>query len=242
MTNANRQAAIGRIKALLAKTVTNGCTEQEAMAAATKAGELMDRYSLSMSDVEIKAEKCATGGFGDMFKPLHDVRYAASAIGRFCGCRTWFQGGRIEFFGLPQDIEVAKFLVDLVRNSIESAFKVFLKSDERPIDNRTDKKMCNKIVRRPFMVAMAQRVGVRLNEMSAAREATAMTSTGTSLVVVRNAVVNEQYKDLALKLRAKRSGAVRGHNAVFAAGRKAGDRVNLTTGIGGSRSNAPLLS
>ena len=37
-----------RIKALAEKTVTNGCTEAEAMAAADMVGKLLERYALSM--------------------------------------------------------------------------------------------------------------------------------------------------------------------------------------------------
>lgn len=44
-----------RILALLTKTVTNGCTEQEALAAAKRALELMDEYRLTKSNVVLWA-------------------------------------------------------------------------------------------------------------------------------------------------------------------------------------------
>jgi hypothetical protein len=43
-----------RIQALRAKTIDNGCTEDEALSAAAKVAELLDRYDLSLSDVDIR--------------------------------------------------------------------------------------------------------------------------------------------------------------------------------------------
>ena len=47
-----------RIQALRAKTVDNGCTEDEALSAAAKVAELLDRYDLSLTDVELRAAPC----------------------------------------------------------------------------------------------------------------------------------------------------------------------------------------
>jgi hypothetical protein len=52
-----------RIKALTEKTIANGCTEAEAMAAAEMVGRLLERYALSMGDG------------------------CVPAIGRFCDCK-----------------------------------------------------------------------------------------------------------------------------------------------------------
>jgi hypothetical protein len=225
----NKAAAAARIRALLAKTTSNGCTEAEAMAAAAKAGELMDRYSLSMSDVEIKQEKCTTRA--SEYVKTHPVEGCAVAIARFCGCKVWRAGyaGKktLHYFGLPQDTEVAHYLTDLIRNSMEAEFRAYMRGPGKLQDAH------GKTLRRNFMLAMAARVAQRLDVMSAERERTAHTSTGTALVVVRNAVVNE-FKALGFKL--KRGSASRGryNGDAHRAGRDAGDRVNITTGVGGS--------
>ncbi len=41
-----------------AKTTDNGCTEAEALLAAAKVAELLDRYDLSLTDVEIREAPC----------------------------------------------------------------------------------------------------------------------------------------------------------------------------------------
>jgi Protein of unknown function (DUF2786) len=43
-----------RIKALAEKTVSNGCTEAEAMAAAGMVGRLLERYALSMEEIDVR--------------------------------------------------------------------------------------------------------------------------------------------------------------------------------------------
>src|SRR3954452_13120395 len=42
-----------RIQGLRSKTTDNGCTEAEALLAAAKVAELLDRYALSLTDVKI---------------------------------------------------------------------------------------------------------------------------------------------------------------------------------------------
>lgn len=225
----NKQAAIARIRALLAKTTANGCTEAEAMAAAAKAGELMDRYSVTMTDVEIKAEKCETRT--GMAK-THPVEGCATAIARFCGCKVWRSGaaGRkaLSYFGLPQDVEVAMYLTDLIRNCMEAEFKAYMRGPGKLQDAH------GKTLRRNFMLSMASRIHSRLMAMAAAREAAAKTNTGTALVVVRNAVVDAQFKALGMKLRAGSRSSGRYNGDASRAGAAAGDRVNLTTGMGHS--------
>ncbi len=51
-----------RIKALTDKTVANGCTEAEAMSAAEMVGRLLERYALSMDEIEVRSAMCAGRG------------------------------------------------------------------------------------------------------------------------------------------------------------------------------------
>ena len=47
-----------RIKALTEKIVASGCTEAEAMSAAEMVGRLLERYALSMDEIEIRSSRC----------------------------------------------------------------------------------------------------------------------------------------------------------------------------------------
>jgi hypothetical protein len=229
--NVNRLAAMQRIRALMAKTVANGCTENEALAAAAKVGELMDRYGLTYSDLELKSERCRQHSATDNY---HDVNVVADAIARFCSCRVWFSGGGIQYFGLPIDVVIASYMTSLCRSAMNVSFDAFANSSARP------RKNTRRELRKPFMMAMGCRLSERIKELSSAREAKATTANGTSLVAVKNAVVEEQYLALGLKLTPGRASRYRDNNAARAAGRAAGDRVNLVTGIHGTPTSKSL--
>jgi hypothetical protein len=49
---------VQRIRVLRAKTVAQGCTEEEALAAAEKVAELLDRHSLSLGELDFRAQPC----------------------------------------------------------------------------------------------------------------------------------------------------------------------------------------
>jgi uncharacterized protein DUF2786 len=73
-------AVATRIRGLMAKTTENGCTEEEAMLAAAKARELMDRYRLTMTDVEIQAEPIIT----ETVDRANDLKFAAAGGASSC--------------------------------------------------------------------------------------------------------------------------------------------------------------
>jgi hypothetical protein len=234
--NSNREAAVNRIRALLAKTTANGCTEEEAFAAAAKAGELMDKYGIESTETEIRAEKCVTGIHGGHRQKAHESKWVASAIAEYCSCRVWHVRGtgHISFFGLPQDAEVATYLMQVVEGAMDRSLKAFKATPDYPTWEEPRK------VRTTFMQAMAIRINSRLREMHKARHTETMTNaTGTSLVLVKNAVVAEQFAALGMTLTKGRYSTSNGSTsaAAAAAGRAAGDRVHLGGGITGDTSS-----
>src|SRR3546814_7664627 len=55
-----RDSALEKIRALLRKTVENGATEAEAMAAASKAEELIAKYDVETTELDIKESAFAS--------------------------------------------------------------------------------------------------------------------------------------------------------------------------------------
>jgi hypothetical protein len=53
----NRESLLNKIRALLSKTRSNGCTEPEALAALAKASAMMSAYNVS--DAELRSEASA---------------------------------------------------------------------------------------------------------------------------------------------------------------------------------------
>src|SRR5258707_14928576 len=114
-----------RIQGLRSKTTDNGCTESEALLAAAKVAELLDRYGLSLTDIEIRDAPCEQREYETYRKKRIPLDACIGAIANFCDCRVWReknQAGeaRYVFFGLRFDIEVAHYLTELIDNAVRS--------------------------------------------------------------------------------------------------------------------------
>ena len=112
-----------RIQALRVKTVQNGCTEQEALAAAVKVAELLDQHDLSLTDVEIREEPCERAVVETYRRQRVPLDGCVNAIAAFCDCRVWREKNsegehRYVFFGLSPDVAVAHYIADLVSTAM----------------------------------------------------------------------------------------------------------------------------
>jgi hypothetical protein len=227
----DRELVARRIRALLQKTVDNGCTEEEALLAAEKARELMDQYRLTQSDIEIQAEPIDQTYVNrrQQHKNVSED-YCLGGIKHYCGVKAWFSHvwengklvNKLVLFGLRGDCELARWLYEMIGSTIMATtegYKQATKDDFPPGRFRrqaiTD-----------FRMGMAGRINQRLHEMARAMEPIAKTATGTALVVVRTAVVDAAYARLNLNLRATKGRSYRMGDA-FARGLVAGDRVTL---------------
>ena len=106
-----------RIQGLRSKTTDNGCTEAEALLAAAKVAELLDRYDLSLTDVEIRNGQCEQRHYETRHKKRIPLDDCIGDIANFCDCRVWREkshsgNARYVFFGLPSDIEVVHYLTE----------------------------------------------------------------------------------------------------------------------------------
>lgn len=219
-----------RIRALLMKTVENGATESEALAAATKARALMDQYRLNMTDVQIEDEPVVKDEF---YRP-NAVRYAAvdyckPGIEQYCGVRMWmhrtFENGRQvtkrAVIGLKADVEMARYLYEM----IAAAIRVELTAHRKEVIHWTRDETSS------FQVGMASRINSRLIDVAKELEPVAKTASGTALVVVKGAIVENAYNKLGLS--SIRYGGLGGgqSSSAYLAGQNAGDRVNLSRPI-----------
>ncbi len=78
-----------RIKALTDKTVANGCTEAEAMSAAEMVGRLLERYALSMDEIEVRSARCVQVEVHLGSRRRRPIDGCVPAIARFCDCKVW---------------------------------------------------------------------------------------------------------------------------------------------------------
>ncbi|WP_084570574.1 DUF2786 domain-containing protein [Methylosinus sp. PW1] len=76
-----------RIQALRAKTVEQGCTEQEALASARKVAELLDRYGLTLGEIEMRERPCEGVGVDTGRKRRAPIDECAPTVAHFCDCK-----------------------------------------------------------------------------------------------------------------------------------------------------------
>ena len=129
-------ADINKIKAtlssLLQRTVENGATEAEALEATITALKLSERYGVSLADLEKDnaelelEERYADTPTGRM-QPID--QHLGRPISDYCGTRVIvnFAEKRTYFYGFPADVELALFLRELHRVTMNNECKIYMK-------------------------------------------------------------------------------------------------------------------
>jgi hypothetical protein len=195
---------IERIRALRQKTVELGCTEQEAMLAAEKVAEMLERYGLSLSEIELRKQTCEGFGFDTGRKQTAPIDETFRSIAHFCDCRIWSEtaangGLRQVFFGLPADVEAARCLKDLAIAAFATETEAFKRGElyrDEPAAGR-------RAMVKSFEIGLGGGICKKLNVLKAAREKAASRSTGRDLMIVKRSIVDEEMEKLGLSFRTK---------------------------------------
>lgn len=189
MDDDRKRKILAKVRALQAKTVANGATEAEALAAAEKAAEILAEYGLSLTEADITATEHVAGQIFTGFK-LHASAGTLNAIGRFCDVVAWHQKDakgihRHWFFGDAPAVQMAGHLSKMFKDSIDREFKAYKKGQEKASESS-------------FGRGMAWRLSTRLDELTAAREAEIRrktATTGTDLVLLRQQTVKSAFEE-----------------------------------------------
>jgi hypothetical protein len=229
-----------RIQALRAKTIDNGCTEEEALSAAAKVAELLDRYDLSLSDVELRAAPCERRVYETHRKKRIPLDDCIGAIAHFCDCRVWREKdaageSSYVFFGLRPDVEVAHYLTELIDAAVRAELGRFKTSAEYGRFRHQERHLANA----SFALGMVASIADKLTAMKASRDQVNH-STGRGLVVLKTSVVDAEFDKLDMKLRTVRSNSRMVSMTAYEAGGAAGVAVAINPGIdkGPSRAGA----
>ncbi|HLN22712.1 MAG TPA: DUF2786 domain-containing protein [Patescibacteria group bacterium] len=219
-----------RIQGLRAKTVENGCTEQEALLAAAKVAEMLDQYDLSLTDVELSQEQCERGVIDTNRKQRQPISLCLGAIGEFCDCKPWLEkdpSGKVRyvFFGLKPGVEMAHYVYDIINAAMLSEWETHRKA-QRFIRYADD-------VRGSFLMGMAVSIAEKLTAMKAERDAVNRAVSGRDLVVVKQAVIEAEFAKLDMQFRQSRASSRKVAPDAFAAGQEAGRGVSFHRALKG---------
>lgn len=225
------EAIKAKIAALLSKNAANGASEAEAMAAFKIAQKLMLEHGVTEADImenNSAAKDFLREVLRDGRKNLHECDiYCAMSIAEFCDVKVWQSkeyrgniktGVVLNYFGYSADVETAKYIREIVFRAMEWEWAKYSNS----LTNVGHKRS----IRKSFLVGMANRINQRLRDLKSETRA----SGGTSLIILKNQMVTEEYvrqvnihlkKGAATKITIKDSGA-------YVAGQNAGNRVSLS--------------
>ncbi len=226
-TTRQRDAMIARIRALMAKTVANGCTEEEAKAAAAAVDRLLEVYELTLDEISLEEQEVIQL---DIAVARHHVRFAVTEIARFTDCRCWSQQGNIVYLGLDLDTRIAEYLTLVFKRAIdrEGTSYTMFNADYALSDRRGQNEMLHS-----FSVGMASRVGERLRELKSKRDF-AVKSSGRDLMLIKTPMLDEALEALGIVIGRPRAGRSIRDGKAFVAGRNAAELVAINQGVGGS--------
>jgi hypothetical protein len=221
-----------RIQALRAKTIDNGCTEDEALSAATKVAELLDRYDLSLTDVEMREAPCEQLEYETWRKKRIPIDGCIGAVANFCDCRVWREKNqtgeaRYVFFGLRSDIAVALYLTEVIDTAVRSELGRYKTTRDYIRFRHKERHMANT----SFALGMVASIAGKLTAMKAGRDE-ANNSTGRDLVVLKTAIVDAELEKLDLNLRRMRSASRMVSTTAYEACSIAGASLAINPGIG----------
>ena len=213
-------------------TVANGCTESEALVAAGKAAELLERYGLTMQELKAAApnQLCDENTLNcGRPRHTHEVQFLAPVIAEFTKTKTWVTRSSTEvqmtFFGLKADVQIASYLFNVFRAAMETEWTLYwgCVGVEPNVNRRT--------TRRSFMLGMTKRIHARIRQLMEKTRSAPVLSQSREIVVLRAEVVEKAFQDLNLRFRKKRQKIPTTFDSMaFAAGELAGDNVSISSG------------
>lgn len=217
---------IEKIKALRSKIPENGATEGEAMHALEMAQRLMEKHQISEADLNRRDFEniMAQAEMDQPQKQIHPAyKFCGARVEQFCGLVVWQSYNRqrkktLKLFGYKEDVEMAEYLLELIKGSMDRGWKEYVKTHPKRRD------VSRHIEYWSFMVGFAERVNEKIEELAQKTEVT----TGTDLVATKTAVVQEALNTLlpGLKLRVS-NGQQAVQAAAYGKGQEAGDKINL---------------
>ncbi len=246
-----------KIKALTAKTVSNGCTEQEALAAMQGVGRLLSQYNLTMNEIDVRDNTYKTIYVDIGRKRRHPINGCVMALAAMTNAKTWFSryghkgvagyhgdknNSAFAFFGVSHDMELIEYLFNVIKNAIDTETTNF-KTSEMYVNKYTGEHRKSMSV--CFQKGMASRISSRLydikkqndSEMEAARA-----NTGRALMVLKGQLIKDAFEKEGIKLTKSYSfSTIRSYDS-YAKGQIAGEKVNLSRPLGNNKKPTRYLT
>jgi hypothetical protein len=223
----NRESLVDKMRALLAKTRKNGCTEAEELAALAKARAMRDAYAVTDEELQLVQEGAAVvrQETPDLNDPHKIKSRLAHAVAQFSDCRIWRNSsGEFVFCGMAGDVEWASWLLDHLTDFVAAELALHLMTSLAPPSERA------KVIR-GFIVGCAGRINERISELCT--PPAEQTNNSRALMVVKSKAIADKIAELGIKLRSSRLQCCSFDGAALQAGRKAGNQASFGPPVSG---------
>ena len=222
-----------KIQALAAKTTENGCSEAEALTAASMLNKLLQEYNLDMSEAMVRESEVEMHEIDTKQKRMFPIFDTIPYIAELFNCEdvrthTNNYGGtiRYKFFGFQQDVIAATTLYKVIEIAVEQETKKFQLTEDYKEPVRCGVHW--RQVKLSFQRGMVQRVNERLSSMTKKNVIENQASTGNALVVIKKEMVLKALNLAFPKLKSfDAPSAGRNLGDVYLLGRAAGDKILL---------------
>lgn len=215
----NRENIFNKVRALLAKTTDNGCTEAEAMMALEMAEKLMERHEINEDDLRLDDEK-AIIQFSDMKDP-QNIRWKIGYwIAKFTETYTYGHKKSVKFAGLKSDVDFAIWLSETLTTFVQAQLKSYMWANGYQSFQGAKR---NRIIN-SFIIGCCSRINVKLKQIIDNRK---IIVNSNALVLAKQALINEAIKDIKIGKSDNRGRKNKIYYDIYAAGQKAGDNASF---------------
>jgi hypothetical protein len=231
MSDQTRKAVLKKLRAFAQRTVENGCTEAEAIAAAEAMQKLQHEYNMTLTDADILDAEYVTEKMQLGNQRMHPVVGAVMGVAIFTSTKMYKSGATLYIFGEKHKVDNAIYLISTIQSAMELEFLNYRGTEAYLRETWYHH---GQTIRSSFMNGMAHRLYHRLLQMHKElmeQDVTVSQTTGNSLVVMSDKALDEAFRRQNPNLRSgRRQTTSRSANA-SAAGRSAADRVGLRSGV-----------
>jgi len=231
MSDQTRKAVLKKLRAFAQRTVENGCTEAEAIAAAEAMQKLQHEYNMTLTDADIEDAEYVTEKMQLGNQRMHPVVGCVMGVSIFTSTKMYKSGATLFIFGEKHKVDNAIYLISTIQSAMELEFLNYRSTDAYL---RETWHHHGASIRSSFMNGMAHRLYHRLMQMHKElmqQDATVSQATGNSLVVMSDKALDDAFRKQNPNLRSGRRYTTSRSANASAAGRSAADRVGLRSGV-----------
>lgn len=227
LTQEQRNAAARRIRALLAKTTENGCTEDEAMQAMDMACKLRDKYRIDFELAESYEEVDEHTVRPKFIWHFEFYKRVSPAIAMYLGIRAFSKNdpkrksGEITLFvGTETELDFACWLLQALADYAVSGAA----------------QLRGALARKSFLIGVAARIVQRLHEMYKQREQSLVAGDTRNAIVLHSAAgrINTYLAKKYPRIHTARKRAITIDRDSYNAGRAHGDNASFSRPVTGA--------